>query len=278
MTTGAARGPSWNGVSVPAGDRRVPARVYRPPVGVSGVLVWAHGGSWIGGSVAGWHEACAELALAARCTVVSVDYRLAPQHRHPAALRDVLAVLRWAGVHGGPVGVGGDSAGATIAACAALVCRDEGQPLAVQVLAYPPTDPGCDSDTYATPGFPSRAWMRAAWRAYRGDPVEVVAYSTPLEAAHLRGVAPAVLAFGALDPVAGDVRTLARRLRTHGVAVTVREFAGVGHGGFLGPDPTTRRWLGASARPYLDPRRHDDDHHRRHRDGVGADQALHRSA
>ncbi|ONI92135.1 hypothetical protein ALI22I_05920 [Saccharothrix sp. ALI-22-I] len=94
-----------------------PVRLFRPATAAGGTLVWAHGGSWIGGSaarrlgggVAGWHQPCAELAGLSGWTVVSVECRLAPVHPHPAALLDVAAVVGWASGRGGPVAGGGDS-------------------------------------------------------------------------------------------------------------------------------------------------------------------------
>ena len=200
--------------------------------------MWAHGGSWQHGSAAQWHEVTADLARVSGCTVLSVDYRLAPEHRHPAALHDILAAVRWATREsvresGAPlVSVGGDSAGGTLAAAAALVLRDEGEPLVSQVLAYPPLDPGCRAPSYrADPGaFPSADQLRAAWRSYRGTAplrrggARPTAYSAPFEAADLAGVAPTVLAVGDLDPVADDVRGYAQSLRQAQVETSLRLF------------------------------------------------------
>jgi acetyl esterase len=226
----------------------VPARVFRSSGPARGWLVWAHGGSWIRGSVHGWHQPCADLAEQAGCTVVSVEYRLAPRHPHPAALNDFLTVLEWAATQTGDeeVAVGGDSAGGTIAACAALTWRDQGRSLAAQVLAYPPMDPQCRASSYDLDSFPTRVDMIEAWQTYRGDGHDD-AYSTPFESTDLRGMAPALLAVGALDPVSGDVRDYANRLRTAGNSVDLKVFPGLPHGVFLPPGPM-RRWLGTSFR------------------------------
>ncbi|MEU5880930.1 alpha/beta hydrolase fold domain-containing protein [Spirillospora sp. NPDC047279] len=235
---------------------RVPVRIYQADGAPRGWLVWAHGGSWTAGSAAGWHHATADLARAASATVVSVDYRLAPEHPHPAALLDVLAAMDLAlALTDGPISVGGDSAGATLAAAAALAWRDLGRPrLAAQVLAYPPIDPAARAASYhrAPHAHPSRAGLMAAWRAYRGTGERHPAlthatpwYSTPAEADDLGGLAPAILAVGTADPVADDVRGYARRLREAGNAVTFREFAGARHGVFL-VEPGMRRWLAAT--------------------------------
>jgi acetyl esterase len=259
---------SWECDQADAGAHHVPLRVYRPSPAPYGWLVWAHGGSWHGGSLEHWHGPAMDLAAVSGCTVVSTGYRLAPRHRHPDQLHDVLAALAWAGRQAGgePVAIGGDSAGGTIAACAALALRDGDTPLAAQVLAYPPLDPGCAAPSYTSlPGaFPAAADLKAAWRAYRGDTGEAAAgngerlHSTPLEADRFDGLAPAILAVGDLDPVIDDVTGYARRLRQAGNDVTLRIFPRTPHAAFLSPfpgagkrDPSLRSWLGMTLREQL---------------------------
>ncbi|TDD83189.1 alpha/beta hydrolase fold domain-containing protein [Actinomadura rubrisoli] len=252
----------WEPADVPAGTHTVPVRIYRPGPDRRGWLVWAPGGSWQAGSVESWHETGAALARYSECTVVTVGYRLAPRHRHPAQLEDVLTVLDWAqGQDGDATAVGGDSAGGTLAAAAALVRRDRGEHLAAQVLAYPPLDPSCAAPSYTRlPGaFPSAPHLRAAWRLYRGDPRSDRSdgerlYSTPLEADRFDRLAPAVLAVGELDPVIDDVTAYARRLRAAGGEVTLRTFPGTPHAAVLGDSapagggPSLRQWLGVALR------------------------------
>jgi len=229
-------------------------RVIAPGGPRTGWLVWAHGGSWHSGSAQAWHHACADLAAIAGVTVVGVDYRLAPQHRHPAALHDIVAVLAWAqqqaAGEGGQVAVGGDSAGGTIAACAALLMRDRGHALAAQVLAYPPTDPQCRADSYHrdASAFPHADALRAAWRSYRGvrPPESSSLYSTPLEASDLTGLAPAIMGVGDLDPVIDDVRDYRKRLLDAGVRVRYQEFPATAHAAFLAPASWLREWLGST--------------------------------
>ncbi|WP_328720018.1 alpha/beta hydrolase [Streptomyces sp. NBC_00247] len=258
--------------AVHGGEIRIPspagplaARTFLPDASPLGWLVWAHGGSWRGGSSAEWYGATADLAATSGFAVVSVDYRLAPGARHPQMVEDVFAALVWA--HGRDragrvrpvVAVGGDSAGGTLAASAALVCRDRGLPLAAQVLAYPPLDPGCTADSYRRfPGaFPVAGHLRAAWRAYREPDRPRAAdgtrlHSTPFEADDLAGVAPAVLATGDVDPVRDDLQRYALLLREAGVEHVLRRFPGTGHGAFLqsGHDPAAslRGWLGPALR------------------------------
>ncbi|NUP35445.1 MAG: alpha/beta hydrolase, partial [Streptomyces sp.] len=126
---------SWSRIVLP-GSPPVPARVYLPHGRPVGLLVWAHGGSWQRGSAAEWHHSTAALAAWSGWSVISVDYRLAPRHRHPSAVQDILTALAWAcgEAAGLPLAVGGDSAGGTLAASAALAARDRGLPLAAQVL------------------------------------------------------------------------------------------------------------------------------------------------
>jgi acetyl esterase len=248
----------WQQVALPVHNREVAARVYRPDGASGDWLVWAHGGSWSAGSVADWHLACADLARLAGCTVVSVEYRLAPAHPHPAALRDVLAVLDWvsarAGAPSARLAVGGDSAGGTIAACAALVRRDQGRPLDAQVLAYPPLDPACAAASYrARPDlFPHRGHLLAAWRQYLADPVDPIEYSTPFHATDLTGLGPTVLGVGDLDPVLDDVREYRRRLCAADNSVVYHEFPGMPHASFLlnGQNPL-REWLASAFRSTL---------------------------
>lgn len=245
----------WHTVDLPAAGRRLHARVFSPGPAPHGWLVWAHGGSWRAGSADGWHAATAHLAAASGAAVVSVDYRLAPAHRHPEPLLDVLAALDWAQQQtAAPVAVGGDSAGATLAACAALARRDLGGPLAAQVLAYPPVDPFCRAASYRRDpqAFPDRTGLAAAWRDHRGAAARHPAaagdpplYSTPAECDDLTGLAPAVLAVGTDDPVADDVRGYADRLRKAGNAVLLREFEGFSHGALL-TEPRLRDWLGTA--------------------------------
>jgi acetyl esterase len=243
---------AWHLSQIRTGNKStaVPVRVHEPPGPRTGWLVWAHGGSWHSGSARAWHHACAELATFAGVTVVSVDYRLAPTHRHPAATLDVLAVLSWTAERAGgvPVAVGGDSAGAKIAACAALAVRDRGDALAAQVLAYPPLDPLCRASSYHRDrdAFPQAAMLAAAWLDYRGGHPDSSSslLSSPFEAADLSGVAPAVLVVGALDPVLDDVRDYRRRLAGAGVSVHYQEMPGTPHGAFLAPEPALRDLLG----------------------------------
>ncbi|MEO6502067.1 MAG: alpha/beta hydrolase fold domain-containing protein [Jatrophihabitantaceae bacterium] len=218
-------------------------RCHEPALAERGVVVWAHGGSWVAGSIDAWHEPCSAMARACGMAVVSVNYRLAPRWHHPAPLEDVMQVLRWAAREfvtadgQPPLMVGGDSAGATIAASAALRCRSDGPVLAGQILAYPPLDPSCAQLSYfrQPERFPTRERMLAAWHSYRGPaPVDSAKPPlTPWAEADLSGLPPAIFGFGEDDPVADDSWRFAERLAQHGNQVSLRAFGRAGHGLFL---------------------------------------------
>ncbi|MDI3389882.1 alpha/beta hydrolase [Streptomyces sp. B-S-A8] len=261
-----ARAVEWQPGHIRGATHDVPVRVFRPSAGHSGWLVWAHGGSWHGGSVAGWHRPCADLSRLSGCAVVSVEYRLAPDDPHPAALNDVLTALDWAQRKSEQEGlpaasVGGDSAGGTVAACAAVVRRDQGRPLTAQVLAYPPFDPSCRAPSYTRyeGNFPTREGLAGAWRSYRSGASKGSALpSTPFEVDDLSGLAPAILGVGEFDAVADDVRQYADRLREAGNDLEFQEFPQMAHGAFLQPSApgrsraggpsALRPWLGAALR------------------------------
>jgi acetyl esterase/lipase len=185
-------------------------RVYRSagarPAGARPVVVWLHGGAWVLGDLDTVDPICRRVANALRAVVVSVDYRLAPEHPHPAALDDTMAALRWAAERwpDAPLLVGGDSAGGGLAAGAALRARDEGGPgLAAQLLIYPALDPTQSSASMtdnADGPFLTAADMAAAYAVYvpgelAQDPRVAVL------GAQLYDLPPAVVATAEFDPL-----------------------------------------------------------------------------
>ncbi|WP_328398005.1 alpha/beta hydrolase fold domain-containing protein [Nocardia sp. NBC_00416] len=214
--------------------------VHEPAGPARGWLVWAHGGSWQHGSTVRWASITAQLCALSGWTVVSVDYRLAPAHRFPTAVFDVSAALDWAEREAAdlPVAVGGDSAGGTIAAVAALARRDTGGRVPPQVLAYPPLDPDCARPSYqASPdAFPNRSDLRAAWRLWLGTGTHhPLIHPTPLAAASLAGLAAVSLVVGDDDPVRDDVTCYAERLDADAVPTRLRTLPGVGHSDLFRP-------------------------------------------
>jgi acetyl esterase len=231
--------------SAPAADLYLPARggpvgarVYRPRPGGGArpVLLWLHGGSFIGGAAADIEYACSRLATRGEVIVVALDYRLAPEHPYPAALHDTCDALDWLAAHGeliggdGRVAAGGQSAGAALAAGACLLARDRGGPaVARQVLCYPALDFG--RDTESAREFDGvflsarRGWADAQYLA--GQPV--TGYAAPLRAERLDGLPPALVIGAGRDPLRDEAREYAARLDAAGVDVTHVEYADTMH-------------------------------------------------
>lgn len=159
----------------PGGELKV--RVYRPAARSLGILVYFHGGGWVVGNLDTHDGNCRALANATPCVVVSVDYRLAPEHKFPAAVEDAYAGTVWAFENraellgpGSRVAVGGDSAGGNLAAVAALMARERGYPeVAYQLLIYPVTDYNLETESYrayAEGYFLTRQKMAWYWGLY----------------------------------------------------------------------------------------------------------------
>jgi acetyl esterase len=248
----------------------VPVRLVIPSPDVTDVLVWVHGGGWIHGDLDGYDGVARSLANRARCAVVSVDYRLAPEHPFPAGLEDVLRVLDWARSRYTGVAVGGDSSGGNIAAAACLAARERQLDLVMQLLVYPVLDHG-GSDYKAAfrrgyrgfvgqPDFGTAACERIAWLwdqydpegSHRDDPL-----AAPLRAASLSGLPPATVILAEHDVLRGEGELYADRLDDAGVPVDLLTFPGQIHG-FLqmaGVTPDARRALdlaGAAIREAFD--------------------------
>ncbi|MGW0818004.1 alpha/beta hydrolase [Streptomyces viridiviolaceus] len=224
--------------TVPA-DPGVPVRVYRPRQAQSAV-VWLHGGAWVVGDLdteRNWAVPIAELSGA---VVISVDYRLAPEHRFPAALDDVYAVLTWAHEHAAELGidpdriaVGGHSAGANLAAAVALRARDQqGPPIRLQVLNEVILDDR--QRTWSARNFTDTPWntravRAAAWGHYLGSR-PVTPYAAPARADDLSGLPPAYIATAEFDPNRDEGIEYALRLLQAGVPVELHQWPGTFHG------------------------------------------------
>lgn len=211
------------------------------------LLVWFHGGGWVLGSLEDADAVSRRLADAAGVAVANVEYRLAPEHPFPAAPEDCAAAVRWLAAHGqeleldtGRVAVGGDSAGANLAAVTALRARDEGHPrLCFQLLVYPPTDATlhCASITENGEGYMlTRGAMSWFWDLYLGGggPDRRDPRVSPLWASDLSGLPPAMVMTAEYDPLRDEGEEYGRRLAQSGVPAAIRRFDGMIHGFFTG--------------------------------------------
>ncbi|WP_428167104.1 alpha/beta hydrolase [Diaphorobacter sp.] len=237
--------PRVEDLHIPACDGTpLPARLYAPTAAATGaalpLLLYLHGGGFTIGSVNTHDVLCRELARLGGCMVVSLDYRLAPEHPFPTASNDAWDALAWLAQHAATLGadparlaVGGDSAGGTLAAVCAIQARDAGLPLALQLLIYPGTTAHQDTPSHtefahglvlerAAIGWffdqyiPSRA-EREDWRF------------APLLAPDVDGVAPAWIGLAEYDPLVDEGLEYADKLRAAGVAVDLEIYRGVTH-------------------------------------------------
>jgi len=232
---------------IPRAGGAIPVRVYTPPSTAPGArpgLVFFHGGGWVIGSVENYDRECRMIAKAAECVVVSVDYRLAPEHKFPAAVDDCLLATRWTAAHVGELGidprrlgVGGDSAGGNLAAVVAQLLRDNpvagDLPLCCQLLIYPATDSVGDYPSLHEPdvGLLHRADMNWFTNHYlsgpadHGDP-----RFSPLRASSLAGLPQAIVALAEFDPLRDQGAAYAQALRAAGVPTKESVYAGQVHG------------------------------------------------
>lgn len=230
--------------SGPAGP--IPVRLYRA-LGTAAderlpVLVYFHGGGWTIGDLDTHDIVCREFANLAQCAVISVDYRLAPEHKFPAAVEDAIAATHWTGrmaetlgLDPARVAVGGDSAGGNLAAVVALTLRDAGgPPLAMQVLIYPAVDMTVDRESHRkfAEGYlltrESIQWFVSNYLRGAEDVADWRA--SPLRASDLAGVAPAYVITAGFDPLLDEGKAFADRLHEAGVPVTYECFEGMIHG------------------------------------------------
>jgi cation diffusion facilitator CzcD-associated flavoprotein CzcO/acetyl esterase/lipase len=218
------------------------ARLYRPTVeGLLPVVVLIHGGGWIGGSLDSFDEPCASLAHRLGALVVSPDYRLAPEHRFPAATDDTVAVLRWTANHiaeygGDPtrIAVGGESAGANLAAVAAIRLRDEGGPrLRAQILITPPTDILANTKSrriFANAPILTTKLGQQMAAMYLGDPANATSpWASPARTNDLSGLPPTLVITMGVDPLRDEGEDYARALTAAGVPTLCRRFDGLFH-------------------------------------------------
>ncbi|MGV9823500.1 alpha/beta hydrolase [Nocardia xishanensis] len=235
-------------LTVPTRAGAIRARLYRADGAASGgaapALVYLHGGGFVLGTLDGADELCRAIAAGSSWTVVSLEYRLAPENPYPAALEDCVDAYAWLvrtaaelGIDPDRIAVGGDSAGGNLAAALCLHRREEGSAMPVaQVLAYPAVD-----DTFTAPSWSEfadapllgAADARWAWEQYVGaDHPGGDHLAAPMRAESLRGLPPALIMTAQVDPIRDDAEAYAQRLRSEGVPVSLTRYAGVFHGFF----------------------------------------------
>lgn len=231
-------------IAGPGGTLRL--RLYWPQAaGPLPAIVYYHGGGHVIGSLDTHDFVARNLCAGAGALVASVDYRMGPEHKFPAAVDDSFAALRWVHDHAaalgadrGRIGVHGDSAGANLAAVVALMARDAGGPgLALQSLVYPISDYGMGTASYETfaegYGILTRAAMVWFRDHYLRSPADAADWrASPIRAASLAGVAPAIVVTAECDVLHDDGQNYAEALRAAGVAVEYREYAGMIHAFF----------------------------------------------
>jgi acetyl esterase len=219
----------------------VPVRIYRDEGPNTGVVVYLHGGGFVMGSIALMDNVARQLAHTSNAVVVSVGYRLAPEHPYPAGLDDCETVVRWAQAHAHSLGVGdgavavaGESAGGNLSAAVALrLLESDGAPLAGQVLIYPAL---AGSEVYPSAvEFDGLIINRTAkeqfWAAYTaGRDLDKDPCAAPLRARSLRGLPPALIVLGGCDMLRDEGRAYANRLREDGVVVDEVCYPGQPHG------------------------------------------------
>jgi acetyl esterase/lipase len=235
----------------PAGD--IPVRIYRPTTGSAApVLVYLHGGGMVLGSNHSFEPLARALASASGATVVSVDYRLAPEAPPPAQFDDAYTATTWVSEHADLIDVDptrlvvvGDSAGGSLAAAVALAARDHaGPPICCQVLLYPglDRDMGAASITALTDApllcHDDIVFMQALADAGTGAPHDH--YRVPAYASDLSGLPPAIVVTAGCDPIRDWGERYAARLRDAGVQTTSTRYPGMYHGFLMRSDATAR--------------------------------------
>lgn len=231
-------------LSIPGPGGDVPIRIYAEDQGdLRPALVYFHGGGFVFGNLDTHDAVCRAIAKESGAVVISVDYRLSPEHKFPAAVEDSLAATQWVaanaqrlGVDPNRISVGGDSAGGNLATVVAMRCRDAGGPaLAAQLLLYPVTD----FSTYETDShrefsdgyFLTRAAMDWFSNHYvSSHDQKLHPEVSPLLATNLGGLPPALVITAEFDPLRDEGEAYAQRLQQAGVSVTVNRYPGMIHG------------------------------------------------
>jgi acetyl esterase len=234
-------------LTIPSPAGSIPARVYTPmtlrqTAGVAPCLVFFHGGGWVIGDLDSHDVVCRKLADAGQLVVISVDYRLAPEHKFPAAVEDAIAATAWIAANAGQLGidasrlsVGGDSAGGNLAAVVSIAARDgNGPAISGQVLIYPATDFAMTHPSHREPETSILLthsvikWFSDHYLNGAADATDWRA--SPARAVTLAGLPPTYVLTAGADPLRDEGDEYAQRLKDAGVPVTYRSFPGQFHG------------------------------------------------
>jgi acetyl esterase len=228
--------------SIPGPEGDIPIRLYYPAGDAPfPVLVYFHGGGWVIGDLDTHHGFCHALAKTGDCLVVAVDYRLAPEHRYPAAVEDAYAATKWVAentelIQADPdrFAVCGDSAGGHLAAVVSLMARDRNGPrIDLQILIYPITDFSFDTPSYEEnkEGYMlSRDLMKWFWNHFIENENQAnEPYVSPLRAENLSGLPPALIVTAEYDPLRDEGEAYGQRLQAAGVNVTLSRYPGMIH-------------------------------------------------
>lgn len=238
---------------IPGPHGPIPVRIYTPEgEGPFGVFVYYHGGGWVVGDIPSHEGVCCALANGAGCVVVSVDYRLAPEYKYPAAADDCYAATKWVaenaesfGGDSSRIAVGGDSAGGNLAAVVTLMARDRGGPaICFEVLVYPVTDFNFNRPSYvenAEGYFLTREGMQWFWNHYLRDERDgAEPYASPLREKDLSNLPPALVLTAEYDPLRDEGEEYAARLRAAGVPTRLTRYDGMIHAFFRRTDQFAR--------------------------------------
>lgn len=229
--------------TIPGSETDIPVRIYRPGDAPTGVVLYFHGGGWVIGGLDSHDETSRHLCSGSGQTIVSVDYRLAPETRYPGAVNDCYDATAWVAANGAELGVdpsrmavAGDSAGGNLAAAVAQMARDRGGPeVTFQLLIYPVTDADFDTPSYidnAEGYFLTRKSMQWFWDHYvpeaerRNEP-----YASPLQG-DLAGLPPALLQTAEYDPLRDEGEAYGAALQAAGCDVQATRYDGLIHGYF----------------------------------------------
>ncbi len=235
--------PRIEDICIPGPAGEIPARVYAPNAGGAPLptVVYFHGGGWVQGDLETHHGLCARLAKHAGALVISIDYRLAPEHRFPAAVGDSLAAYRWvrargrdAGADPARVAVAGDSAGGNLSAVVSQLAAAGGTPVPTcQVLIYPAVDFSLETESHRELAdghvIPRDRILWYTEQYLRSEADKADLRASPLRAPSLAGQPPTMIVTGGFDPLRDEGRAYGDRLREAGVHVVYREYPGQIH-------------------------------------------------